>query len=83
MFMNWQDGSEERRQADVELFQKTGIDASQANIMHFYLSDTEQTMATIEQEYGGRTPAEIRRTFYRVRKAGTGYEFYVHNQLLK
>ena len=83
LFMNWQDGSEERRQADVELFQKAGIDASQANIMHFYLSETEQTMATIEQEYGGRTAAEIRRTFFRVRKVGADYEFYVQSQLLK
>ncbi len=83
LFMNWQEGSEERRQADVELFQKAGIDASQANIMHFYLSDTEQTMATIEQEHGGRTPAEIRRTFFRVRKVGADYEFYVQSQLLK
>ena len=40
-------------------------------------------MATIEQEFGGHTAAEIRKTYFRVRKAGSGYEFYVQKQLLK
>lgn len=83
LFMNWADGSEERRAADVELFQKAGIDASQAAIMHFYPAATEETMATIEQEFGGRTADQIRRTYFRVRKVGSGFEFYVQNQLLK
>jgi len=83
LFMNWADGSEDRRKADVELFQKAGVDASQAGIMHFYPAATEETLATIEQEFGGRTPNEIRRTYFRVRKAGSGFEFFVQNQLLR
>ena len=83
LFMNWAEGSEERRQADVELFQKAGIDASDAGVLHFYTSETETLMATIEQEFGGHTADEIRKTYFRVRKAGTGYEFYVQKQLLK
>jgi len=83
MYMNWADGSEDRRQADVELFQKAGIDASAATILHFYSSETESLMATIEQEYGNRTADEIRKTFFRVRRSGSSYEFYVHKQLLK
>ena len=83
LFMNWADGSEDRRQADVELFQKAGVDASAAAILHFYPSETENLMATTEQEFGGRTVAEIRKTFFRVRGTGTGYEFYVQKQLLK
>ncbi len=83
LFMNWADGSEDRRQADVELFQKAGVDASAAAILHFYPSETENLMATTEQEFGGRTVAEIRKTFFRVRRTGTGYEFYVQKQLLK
>lgn len=83
LFMNWAEGSEERRQADVELFQKAGIDASAAGVLHFYSPETETLLATIEQEFGGNAAAEIRKTYFRVRKAGSGYEFYVHKQLLK
>ncbi len=83
LFMNWADGSEERRKADLELFQKAGIDASQAAIMHFYPPETEQMMAVVEQEYGGRAMAEIRRTYFRVRPAGGGYEFFVQSQQLR
>ena len=83
LFMNWGAGSEDRRQADVELFQKAGINASDAAIMHFYASETEEMMARIEQSFAGRQASEIRRTYFRVRKAGNGFEFYVHNQLLR
>jgi len=83
LFMNWADGSEDRRVADVELFQKAGIDASAAAVLHFYTPETESLMATIEQEFGGRTVDEIRKTYFRVRKVGSGYEFFVQKQLLK
>ncbi len=83
LFMNWADGSEERRQADVELFQKAGIDATEAVIMHFYPPETELKLATIEQEFGGRASAEIRRTSFRVRAVGNTYEFFVASQKLK
>ena len=83
LFMNWAEGSEERRVADVELFQKAGIDASAAAVLHFYTTETETLMATIEQEFGGRTAEEIRKTYFRVRRAGSGYEFFVQKQLLK
>lgn len=83
MSLSWADGSEERRQADVELFQKAGVDASSAAILHFYPAETENMMATIEQEYGGRAVEEIRKTYFRVRRTGNSYEFYVQKQLLK
>jgi hypothetical protein len=81
--MEWQEGSEERRAADIELYKKAAVDASPAVIMHFYPSETEQLLATLEFEYNGRKPEEIRRTYFRVRKTGSGYEFYVHSQTLK
>ena len=83
LFMNWAEGSEERRQADVELFQKAGIDATEAIIMHFYPAETELLLATIEQEFAGRPSSEIRRTTFRVRRAGNGFEFFVASQKLK
>lgn len=83
LFMNWAEGSEERRQADVELFQKAGIDATEAVIMHFYPNATELMLATIEQEFAGRPSAEIRRTTFSVRRVGNVFEFFVASQKLK
>jgi len=83
LHMNWGSGSEERRKADIELFQKAGIDASQASIMHFYPAALEESLATIEQQYGGHSPNEIKRTYFRIRRAGSGFEFYVQNQHLR
>ena len=83
LFLRWSEGSEGRREADVELFQKANIDASSADILHFYTSETETQMSRIEQEFGGHMPGEIRRTYFRVRKAENGYEFFVQKQLLK
>ena len=83
LYMNWAEGSEDRRAADVELFQKAGIDASRRRSCTSTPSETESLMATLEQEFGGHTADEIRKTYFRVRKAGSGYEFYVQKQLLK
>jgi hypothetical protein len=81
LFMNWQGG--DRIEADRELFAKAGIDASTATILHFYPPETENAMARLEVDYAGRQPQEIRKTYFQVRKAGSGYEFYVTNQKLK
>lgn len=83
LFMHWTAGSGERRQADVALFQRSKIDASNAVIMHFYSEETETQMFRIEQEFGGHTTSEIRKTYFRVRKTGDGYEFFVHKQVLR
>jgi hypothetical protein len=83
LFMSWQDGSEERRAADIELFQKASIDAGPAVVMHFYPAETEELLARVEFDYGKKSPTEIRRTYFQVRKAGTGYEFVVTRQQLR
>jgi hypothetical protein len=83
LFMSWQDGSEERKAADVELFQKAGVDASAGIIMHFYPAATEEMLAQVEFDYGKKTPAEIRRTYFQVKRAGNGYEFTVTRQQLR
>jgi hypothetical protein len=83
LFMSWQDGSEQRRAADLELFQKAGIDASPAVVMHFYPAAAEEMLATKEFEYGNKAATEIRRTYFQVKKAGTGYEFVVTRQQLR
>ena len=83
LFMSWQDGSEERRAADIELFQKAGIDAGPAVVMHFYPAATEELLATAEFNYGKKAATEIRRTYFQVKKAGSGYEFTVTRQQLR
>jgi hypothetical protein len=83
LFMAWQDGSEDRRKADLELFQKAKIDASEAQIMHFYPAETEEMLARRELEYGNKTAQEIRRTYFQVKRTGGGFEFVVTKQLLK
>ena len=81
LFMNWQGG--DRIKADRELFEKARIDASAATILHFYPAETENAMARLEMNFAGRQPQEIRKTYFQVRKAGNGYEFYVTSQKLK
>jgi len=83
LFMNWASGSEGRREADVELFRKAGIDASAATILHFYSAETEAQMAKLERDFGQHETKEIRKTYFRVRKNATAFEFYVDKQFLR
>lgn len=81
LHMNWQGG--DRVEADRELFQKAGIDPTGATILHFYPAETELAMARLEIDYAGRQPQEISKTFFEVRRTGSGFEFYVTSQKLK
>ncbi len=80
LYMSWQGG--DRKDADVRLFQRAGVDASQGTIFHFYPPQTEQLLATLEQQYQGRSPQEIRRTYFVVARGGDGFVFTVTRQLL-
>lgn len=83
LFLAWQDGSQDRVKADIELFKRAGIDATAGVILHFYPAATEQTMAQLEFSYGNQQPTAIRRTYFQVRRAGNGFEFVVTRQVLK
>lgn len=83
LFMNWQDGSQERMKADIELFQRAGIDASKGAILHFYPPATEQILAQLETSYANQPASAIRRTTFQVQRAGNGFEFVVSRQILK
>lgn len=78
LYMTWRGGT--RQQADRELFQKAGINATNATIMHFYSPETENLLARVEVSYRNRKTAEIRRTYFNVRKEGSGYKFNVTSQ---
>lgn len=83
LFLNWQDGSQDRVKADMELFKKAGLDAGNGVILHFYPPATEQMLAQLEVSYGNQQPSAIRRTYFQVRRAGSGFEFVVTRQVLK
>lgn len=81
LWLNWEGG--DRKEADIELFQKAGIDARPGQILHFYPTELEQTLARLELSYANRTSDQIRRTYFQVNRAGNGFEFAVSDQKLK
>jgi len=80
LYMTWQGG--ERRFADVQLFAKAGLDVpGDAPIFHFYPPEVEAQLAQLERSYRGRTPDQIKRTYFVVEPSGGGYRFTVVRQL--
>jgi hypothetical protein len=79
LFFTWQGGK--RRSADVELFQKAGVAIGPDTIVfHFYPAKTENMLALKERNYRNRPIRQIRRTFFTVMRAGSGYDFEVSRQ---
>lgn len=75
----WQGGG--RKEADIKLLQKAGIaNAGSGIIFHFYPKETQQLLFKTEQSYRNKKTEEIRRTYFRVQRAGSGYEFKVTRQ---
>ncbi len=81
LFMNWKGG--DRRKADLALYQKAGINASGAAIVHFYPKETEAMLITAERKYANQPSNRIRRTYFTVTPDGSGYKFNVTRQILK
>lgn len=78
LYMTWQGGA--RKQADLQLFRKAGVDVGSGAILHFYPKPIENQLAQIELAYHNRKAHEIRRTYFEVVPAGKGYEFKVIRQ---
>lgn len=78
LYFTWQGGN--RKQADVQLFRKAGLDIGAAPILHFYPKKTEDLLATLEFRYKNRKASEIRRTFFEVQQSRAGYDFEVVRQ---
>jgi hypothetical protein len=78
LYMTWRGGG--RKDADLQLFRKAGIEVGGGVIFHFYPKDTENRLAHLELAYRNRKANDIRRTFFAVSPAGTGYEFSVAHQ---
>lgn len=78
LYMNWQGGS--RRSADAELFERGGVNAASAVVLHFYPRALEERLARLEAEYSNRPIKEIRRTYFVVINQGAGYSFAITQQ---
>ena len=78
LYMTWQGGG--RKQADIQIFRKAGIDVGNGVIFHFYPKETEDRLARLELAYRNRRANDIRRTYFSVDRAERGYEFTVAHQ---
>ena len=78
LYMTWQGGG--RKDADVKLFQKAGVDARRGTIFHFYPTNVEQRLAQLELAYRNKPVEQIRRTYFIVEAEGDGYKFLVTRQ---
>lgn len=82
LYMTWRGGS--RKQADLQLFRKAGIEVGTGVLFHFYPKNTEDRLARLELAYRKRRANEVRRTFFAVNSVEGGYEFaVVHQTYLK
>lgn len=79
LFMVWQGGS--RRLADLKLFKKAGIDAAGATVLQFYPPPLEEKLAKLERQFKGLPVSKIRRTYFKVIKNGSDYDFQVTQQI--
>jgi hypothetical protein len=79
LYMTWQGG--QRKAADIRLFHKAGIDASNAIIFQFYPKPTEDKLAALERTYRNKPVDSIRRTYFVVVQTGRDYEFKVTRQV--
>jgi len=78
LYMTWQGGS--RKQADLQLFRRAGIEVGTGAIFHFYPKPAEDQLARLEFEFKKRQAADIRRTYFAVVRADKGYAFNVERQ---
>lgn len=79
LYMTWQGGG--RKQADLQIFRKAGIEVGAGLIFHFYPKETEDRLARLELAYRNKRANDIRRTYFTVNRAdGGGYEFVVAHQ---
>ena len=69
-----------RMKADRELFSKAGVTADGAVLLHFYSKEAEQKLIRSELAYRNKKASEIRRTYFRVTKDGSGFKFTVTSQ---
>ena len=78
LYMTWQGGS--RKQADLQLFRKAGIEVGEGVVFHFYPKEIEDRLARLELAFRNRRANDIRRTYFSVNRGDGDYEFSVAHQ---
>jgi hypothetical protein len=66
-----------RKQSDIDLFRKAGVEIGNENVFQFYPAEAEQRLAELEVKFKGRNPGEIRITRFQVVHKGDSYDFEV------
>jgi hypothetical protein len=66
-----------RKQSDIALFRKAGVEVGDENVFQFYSADAERRLAELETKYRGRSAGEIRVTRFQVVPKGDSYDFEV------
>lgn len=77
LYMSWRGGA--RQAADRGLAAKAGV-SPVTILLQFFPPETEELLLKVEQAYGHRAAATIRKTRFGVRSAGKEYEFFVVEQ---
>ncbi len=75
LYFVWQ--GKVRKEADIALLAKSGLDVGDKVIFQFYPAKTESDLEQLEVRYRRRQPAEIRSTRFGVVAVGDSYEFEV------
>jgi hypothetical protein len=80
LHIGWKKG--QLHAADRKLLAKAGISSGDKELWHFFQTETQAQLATLERTYADRSPSEIKRTRFEIRPAdkGDGYEFVVIEQ---
>ncbi len=68
--------------ADRKLLAKAGINSEGKELWHFFSTEVQVQLDTLQRSYANRDPGEIKRTRFRIRpkEKGAGYEFVVVEQ---
>ena len=75
LYFVWQ--GKVRKEADITLLSKAGLDVGDKVIFQFYPAKTETDLEQLEVRYRRRQPAEIRSTRFGVVPSGNSYTFEV------
>ena len=75
-YFTWAGGR--RKQADIRLLkEKAGLAAEQGVILHLYPDETIARLQVLELRSAKKPVQSIARTYFRVRRDGDGFEFFV------
>ncbi len=80
-YLTWRNG--EMQQADRDLLAKAGIDPGRHLILKFLPKEVELNLMGLERSYRNLTPKDIKKTRFGVLPDGSGFKFYVIEQVRK